>query len=468
MKARIGCRRRAPCRPAIEFEVRGPAGGDFEFSVGFAATPAPAEPRGPGAAAGGLLVPFARSAAGSTSGTSASRSSLDCRRRPRCSRRFATRRCCSTPADIDGFVVRAARQDAASAAVQPRDRLLVVAGAGPRGLARPATGTPPPLGGSGNVGPPVFAADDPRRPRLRPGHGARGRRCASARGPADAPPAQMTQSTLEVDTVVQRPDRAGLRPDRPARHRARRRHRQAARRNATCGSSTCTLGAKFPRGIAVNVETAIVAGGGSILHDPDQGIYFGILDLAFRGGITMQAICLVATRNPDGSKGFSLHRDPDDRAGQPLSARHGLLPAGRSAGCSPCTAPSTRRRCGRRCRPGSCATCSSRPTRCTTRRRSCTRSRRCSRYAAAATCSGVLVEDRLGLADPGAVRAGRHLRVGQPAPADHPRPGQRDPAAHRPRRSSSSTWTRSASSTSTPAPSPSTRCCTTPGSAAGS
>ena len=56
----------------------------------------------------------------------------------------------------------------------------------------------------------------------------------------------------------------------------------------------------------MHVETGIVAGGGSILHDPDQGIYFGTLDLAFRGGLTMQAICLIGTKLPDGTKGFSL------------------------------------------------------------------------------------------------------------------------------------------------------------------
>lgn len=66
------------------------------------------------------------------------------------------------------------------------------------------------------------------------------------------------------------------------------------------------VGAKFPRGIAIDIKTDVVWGGGSLLHDPDQGLYFGILSLAFRGGLTMQAICLATTRNPDGSKGFSL------------------------------------------------------------------------------------------------------------------------------------------------------------------
>ena len=50
----------------------------------------------------------------------------------------------------------------------------------------------------------------------------------------------------------------------------------------------------------------MIAGGGAIIHDPNQGIYFGILDLAIRGGTTIQGIGLVATRQPDGSKGFSM------------------------------------------------------------------------------------------------------------------------------------------------------------------
>ena len=58
----------------------------------------------------------------------------------------------------------------------------------------------------------------------------------------------------------------------------------------------------------MHVETGIVAGGGSILHDPDQGIYFGTLDLAFRGGLTMQAICLIGTKLPDGTKGSRSSR----------------------------------------------------------------------------------------------------------------------------------------------------------------
>ena len=73
---------------------------------------------------------------------------------------------------------------------------------------------------------------------------------------------------------------------------------------------------KFPQGIAVNVETSLVAGGGAIVHDPDQGTYFGILDLAFKGGLTIQAICLVATKQDgvnDANEG-AVGTDPEGKS----------------------------------------------------------------------------------------------------------------------------------------------------------
>ncbi|MCA8880538.1 MAG: hypothetical protein KDA73_11405 [Rhodobacteraceae bacterium] len=66
------------------------------------------------------------------------------------------------------------------------------------------------------------------------------------------------------------------------------------------------LGVKFPRGVAVNIETSAISGGGTIQHFPDQGLYFGTLDFALKGGTTIQGIGMIATRDPDGSKGFSL------------------------------------------------------------------------------------------------------------------------------------------------------------------
>ena len=122
-----------------------------------------------------------------------------------------------------------------------------------------------------------------------------------------------------------------------------------------------------------------MAGGGAIVHDPDQGTYFGILDLAFRGGLTATAICLVATKQTDGSKGFSMIAILTIELGSPWPLGHGLPP--RRLRRAARTAPDLRRGRGARGPADrvSCATCSSRPTRSTTPPRSCTRCRRCSR-----------------------------------------------------------------------------------------
>jgi hypothetical protein len=66
------------------------------------------------------------------------------------------------------------------------------------------------------------------------------------------------------------------------------------------------LGAKPPLGIAVNVDTSIISGGGTIFHDPAQGIYFGALTLRIATRFLLKAIGLVATKNPDGSPGSSF------------------------------------------------------------------------------------------------------------------------------------------------------------------
>ena len=124
-----------------------------------------------------------------------------------------------------------------------------------------------------------------------------GRAAAAGSRPAD---------TLELDTSFSAQIGPVYMRHRPARPRVHRRHGASRPTSATCGWSTCSSAPSSRAASRCNVETAIVAGGGSILHDPDQGIYFGILDLAFRGGLTMQAICLVATKQPDGDKGFSM------------------------------------------------------------------------------------------------------------------------------------------------------------------
>lgn len=66
------------------------------------------------------------------------------------------------------------------------------------------------------------------------------------------------------------------------------------------------LGLKFPRGVAVNINTSAISGGGTIRHFPEQGLYFGTLNFALKGGTTIQGIGLITTRDPDGSKNLSL------------------------------------------------------------------------------------------------------------------------------------------------------------------
>jgi hypothetical protein len=124
-------------------------------------------------------------------------------------------------------------------------------------------------------------------------------------GPADAGPGEATEAALSIDAsfstrigpVYFRVDRLGVAVKVDT-------GKPPSERNLRL--IDLDVGATFPRGIAVHVETDFVAGGGSLQRDPDRGIYFGVLDLAFRGGLTMQAICLAATKNPDGTKGFSL------------------------------------------------------------------------------------------------------------------------------------------------------------------
>ncbi len=161
-----------------------------------------------------------------------------------------------------------------------------------------------PVSGAGNTGAPAFAMTVPLGKAIGPltVHEIGFR---LFRGPAELPPPEQTVSTAEVDIsfsasigpVYLRIDQLGLefvidtgKPQAESNLRAIDLH----------------FDTKFPRGVAVNIETSLVAGGGAIVHDPVQGTYFGILDIAFRGGLTAQAICLIATKEADGSKGFSM------------------------------------------------------------------------------------------------------------------------------------------------------------------
>ncbi len=64
--------------------------------------------------------------------------------------------------------------------------------------------------------------------------------------------------------------------------------------------------ASAPLGIALDLKTGPVSGGGSIQHDPDTGDYVGVLVLRFGKQITVTCIGLVGTKAPDGTKQSSM------------------------------------------------------------------------------------------------------------------------------------------------------------------
>ncbi len=287
------------------FEVGGPDSGDFAISAGFAATPPDAAPGETGVSD----KTFTLKLVGNTRidiGQLAFALTLDSTRGAEALVTVANSALVIDAADQDGFIAELIGN------TPLRLPFSVILGySSSRGLVRefslPQPGAPTqpaPLTGAGNVGAPVFALTVPIGRAFGPVTvheiGLRMRQ-----GPADVPLAEQTQSTLEVDTsfsaqigpVYLRLDELGMAftvdsgvPPEERNLRVLDLH----------------FDTKFPRGIAVNVETHLVAGGGAIAHDPDLGTYFGVLDLAFRGGLTLQAICLVATKQADGTKGFSL------------------------------------------------------------------------------------------------------------------------------------------------------------------
>ena len=61
-----------------------------------------------------------------------------------------------------------------------------------------------------------------------------------------------------------------------------------------------------PLGIAVQVDTQLVSGGGTIFHDTASGTYFGVLALRLGSSFTLKAFGLVSTKNADGTPGSSF------------------------------------------------------------------------------------------------------------------------------------------------------------------
>jgi hypothetical protein len=63
---------------------------------------------------------------------------------------------------------------------------------------------------------------------------------------------------------------------------------------------------KPPNGIGLSVDAGVVTGGGYLYIDTERGEYAGVLELDLADIVSVKAIGLITTRNPDGSSGFSL------------------------------------------------------------------------------------------------------------------------------------------------------------------
>ena len=73
------------------------------------------------------------------------------------------------------------------------------------------------------------------------------------------------------------------------------------------GTADIGLGPCLPSGIGLTVDAGgLVSGGGFVFHDADNALYAGVLQLSIQERINLTAFGLIATRLPDGSKGYSL------------------------------------------------------------------------------------------------------------------------------------------------------------------
>jgi hypothetical protein len=74
----------------------------------------------------------------------------------------------------------------------------------------------------------------------------------------------------------------------------------------TFGDVDLALGFKPPSGVGLAIDAAGVSGGGFLFLDQQSGLYTGAVQLNLEGGLALRALGMIATRLPDGSKGFSL------------------------------------------------------------------------------------------------------------------------------------------------------------------
>ena len=73
------------------------------------------------------------------------------------------------------------------------------------------------------------------------------------------------------------------------------------------GVADLSIGFQPPRGAGIAIDTGgILTGGGFLFHDPVQQLYAGVLQLSLHERLTLTAFGLIATKMPDGSRGYSM------------------------------------------------------------------------------------------------------------------------------------------------------------------
>jgi hypothetical protein len=72
------------------------------------------------------------------------------------------------------------------------------------------------------------------------------------------------------------------------------------------GAADLSMGFKAPSGAGITIDAAAVTGGGFLFFDSEKGQYAGFVQLTIRDLFTITAIGVIATRLPNGAKGFSF------------------------------------------------------------------------------------------------------------------------------------------------------------------
>ena len=79
------------------------------------------------------------------------------------------------------------------------------------------------------------------------------------------------------------------------------------RSGGNLGAANMALGFKPPSAVGLSIDAhGVLTGGGFLAFDPVQGMYAGVLQLAFQDAITLTAYGLITTKLPDGRPGYSL------------------------------------------------------------------------------------------------------------------------------------------------------------------